>query len=166
MALTNDRFRNVLSAEVISSAANTLTFAEVQTGASLGMRLGVIVDAIDFYPTHAAINEMTQLADQIIMAWTTSDQVSDLEDEADSRILDVLRFSRHDLGTAGSGVFLALPFHRDFTPPLIVAAPKLFLAVHTGGLASAATLRSRLAFRFTPLSAQEYLEIAETFLHG
>lgn len=166
MALTDDRFRNVLSAEVISSAANTLTFAEVQTGASLGTRLGLIIDAIDFYPTKAAMLEMTTDGDAIKMAWTTSDQVTDLDDEADSRIIDLARIQRHDFGTAASAAHVVLPVHREFTPPLIVAAPKMFVAVHTAGLASAATLRSRMAFRFINLSPQEYLEIAETFLHG
>jgi len=166
MAITDDRFQNILSAEVIESAASTITFAQVQTGASLGMRLGLIIDAIDFYPTSAAIILMTTSNDKIIMAWCTSDQVTDLEDEADSRILHVVRLQRMDFGTAASGVLLKFPIHEEFTPPRILASPNLYLAVVGSGLASAITLRSRMSFRFISLSAQEYLEIAETFLHG
>lgn len=166
MALTDDRFRNVLSAEVIMSAADTLTFAEVQTGASLGMRLGLVIDAIDFYPPASGYALMTTAGDAISMAWTTSDQVTDLNDEADSRIIHPVKIVRVDFGTAASAQLTHLPMHVEFTPPIIVASPKLFLAADSNGLASALTVRSRMAFRFISLNAQEYLEIAETFLHG
>jgi len=166
MAIMDDRFQNILSAEVTTSAANVLTFAEVQTGASLGMRLGLVIDSIDMYPAQAVLAEMTTAGDRILMAWCTSDQVTDLEDEADSRVLDVIRISRLDFGTAASAQLVTVPLHREFSPPRIMASPKLFIAFNTFGLASVGILRSRLAFRFISLSAQEYLEIAETFLHG
>lgn len=165
MAITDDRFRNVLSAEVTLSAANTLTFSEVTTGASLGVRLGLIIDEIMFYPAQGGINEMTTSGDGMTFAWVTSDQVDDLNDEADSRIIYSQRIHRLDFGTAASAQLVTQPFSKEFTPPMIVATPKLHLGLVTNGLASAATLRSRLAYRFINLNAQEYLEVAETFLH-
>ena len=166
MPIQDDRFQNILPSEVVSSAANALTFAQVTTGASLGMRLGLIIDAINYMPATAALLEMTATGDRIITAWCTSDQLTDLEDEADSRILDQMIIMRHDVGTAATAFLFKTPIKHDFTPPLIMASPNLYLAVQTVGLASAATIRSRLSFRFITLSPQQYLEIAETFLHG
>lgn len=166
MALTDDRFANILHAEVTHSAANTITFTEVQTGASLGMRLGLIVDTMFFYPIPSTIALMTASNDRISMAWCTSDQVTDLQDEADSRILHVMHMVRHDMGTAAAAQLYITPLVAEFNPPLIMASPKLFLCSDSNGLASVGTVRARLGFRFISLSPQEYLEIAETFLHG
>lgn len=165
MAITDDRFRNVLTGEVTQAAANALQFAEMTTGASLGTRLGLIIDQISYYPSAAALRELVANNDRMMMAITTSDQVTDLEDEADSRILHVSQITSIVVGAVTSLTHSMTPLDYDFTPPLIVAAPRLHLAFDTNNFAAAQTCRVRIAYRFISLSPQEYLEVAETFLH-
>lgn len=163
---TDDRFQNVLTAQVLASAANVLTFAEVQTGASLGLGLGLVIDTMDFWPNNTSLAEMTAANDRIVMAWCTSDQVDDLEDPSDSRIIHAMSYARRDAGTAANALFQLTPFHHEFTPPRIVAIPRVYLATISAGLASANRVFARLGFRYIKLTDKEYLELAETFLLG
>lgn len=166
MASFDDRFQNILAAEVVQPSADALTFAQVNTGVSLGQGLGMVIDAMDFWPSSTVIKELITNTDSLDLAWTTSDQITDLQDEADSRIIDVIRLVPAVAGTAGNVNVIQLPLHREYTPPRIMASTRLFLAVDSNGFAAAGTIRSRLAFRFIKLSTAEYLEIAETFMQG
>ena len=159
-----DRFANLASAKVVQSAANTLTFVEMNTGISLGAGIGILIDQIDYYPTSAGIADMTTSGDQIDMAWTTSNVITDIQNVSDRRVIDLFSFFRFDLGTAASGALIKEPFSKQYFPPLIIAAPKLYLALASSGLAGVATLRSRLHYRYIELTDKEYLEIAETFI--
>lgn len=165
MPIVDDRFRNVLSIEVTQSAADTLTFQEVPTGVSLGQGLGIVIDEISYYPNHANIRELDADTDTLMMALTTSDQPDDIADYSDSRIVDTVALLSHVVGTAGNFQVHELPIRTEFTPPIILATPRLFLAVDTAGFGAAATARVRVAFRYVKLTPQEYLEVAETFLN-
>ena len=160
----DDRFRNVLSAEVTLSAADTLTYQELNTGTGIGQGLGMVIDAIDYYPASGAMRELDADNDSIQMAFTTSDQATNLTDMSDRRIFDAVFVFNQLIGTAGNTWPHHTPIHREFTPPLLVASPRIFFGVDTGGFASAYTFQARMAFRFIKLSAQEYLEVAETFI--
>lgn len=158
-----DRFANMASAKVVQSAANTLTFTELITGISLGTGVGMLIDQIDMIYTKETIALMTSDTDHVEAAWTVSDAPTVLGVN-DRRIIDYQQISRHDLGTAGTGILLKQPNIRQFFPPIIVAAPRIYLAMQSAGLASAGTLLSRMYFRYIDLTDKEYLEIAETFI--
>lgn len=162
-----DRFANVASIQNLQSAANTLTFASLATNMGfLGRRdqaLAMVIDEIQYSPLVANLALMSASLDQIAMALTISDQVTDLEDLTDRRLLDFHSISRLDLGTAASGIFVNLPKRKQFFPPLITAERTLFLAVDSVGLASAITTRIRILFRVETLTGAELVELSEVF---
>lgn len=163
MARSDDRFANIASAEVSTTAADALTFTEVLTGISLGVGRGIIIDEVDYYPNVAMYRELDADADSFICGWTTSNAVTDLSDVSDRRILHTFIAQGHLIGTAATLNVYHTPAVFQFFPPIIVATPRLYLACDTVGFGATALLRSRLFFRFIDLSPQEYLEIAETF---
>lgn len=163
MPLIDDRFSNIIGAQVVQSAANTDTFVEIATGVSLGQQMGIVIDEIRYYPARLALQEIVGTADQLLMALTTSSNVADFTDPGDTRILDVKSLQLTAARTAESNL-VEVPLLSSFNPPIIVAAPSLFFGVETAGFGAAATVRFRLSYRFIKLTTQEYLEVAETFL--
>lgn len=158
-----DRFANLASAVVTLSAADTLTFTELQTGIGLGQGVGILIDMIDYEVSPAMLELMTASGDQVACGWSTSDAVTDVNVN-ERRVIDYTRISRHDHGTAASGEFVLQPQRKTFIPSLVIAAPRLYLFGFSVGLASVGTIRSRIFFRYIDLTDKEYLELAETFI--
>ena len=162
-----DRFANVASIQVVQSAANTLTVASLATNMGfLGRRdqaLAMAIDEIQYSPGTVTIAEMTAGADNVEMALTNNDQVTDLQDLTDRRLLDFMSLQRQDFGTAAGGAFMELPKRKQFFPPLITAERTLYLIVNSAGLASANTMRIRILFRVETLTGAELVELAEVF---
>jgi len=161
MARADDRFANVLPVEVVMSAANTLTFAQVETGVSLGTGIGLLIDQINYYIPFGEVSELLTSADTIKMAWVNSDALTDLVAD-ERRVIDMVELSQ-TLTTSGV-IAHKSPIIHQFFPPLIRATPRMWLACVTAGFAGAATVRSRLFFRYIDLNTQEYLELAESGL--
>jgi len=162
--MSDDRFANVFTAEVTLSAANTLTFAELNFGMSLRDRMAVVIDEVYFYPNNSAMLEMTTAGDGLHMGLTISDAVTNLLDLSDRRIILAEVLFREDLGVAASGTFLRLPLKQTYSPPLIVLPTKLYFGVDTNGLASAHTFQMRMHYRTVSITQeQQLIEILESF---
>ena len=161
MARNEDRFANILMAQVVMSAANTITFKEILTGISLGMGIGMLIDQIDYHVPRATVAELLTTVDTLHIGFTVSDGLVDLS--ADDRQVIHMTELAQTLTTSGV-VQVVSPLSHQFFPPIIRAAPRLFLACNTAGFASAATVQARMYFRYIDLSTQEYLELAETGL--
>lgn len=162
--LMDDRFANVLAAEVTESAANTITFAELVTGISIAQGLGLIIDQVFWFPAAATLRQLDANTDQFTLAITSSDQVTDPADYSDRRVIAARSWTGDAVGTAATQLVYHRPQIDTYEPPVILASPRLFLCILGAGLASAGSGQVRIHFRFVKLSTQEYLEIAETFL--
>ena len=159
-----DRFANIASARVEESAPNTLTYQEILTGVSLGSGVGLLVDSVQYAPQQSTIQQLIAALDSITMGWTTSSAASLIL--SDRRVIDVLMlYSEPPLGTPASGASpIEMPIKHEFTPPIIVATPRLYLGVMGNSLTGVAYVDSRMLFRYQPLTPQEYLELAESTL--
>lgn len=162
--MAEDRFANVFTAETVMSAINTLTFSEMNFGITLRDRVAIVIDTLYFWPLHASIALMTATGDFISVALTVSDQVTNIGDLADRRILHEKSIIRHDLGTAAGGQLLYHPYETNFSPPLIALPNRLFMGVVSGGLASVATVVMRMHFRTVSITQdQQLVEVLEAF---
>lgn len=165
MPIMDDRFQNIMGVEVSQSTINTIVFQEIRTGVSLGQGLGLVIDEIRYQPTSGALRELDGSTDELIMGLTTTDSITDMTDFGDSRILDSLMIYSDIVGAVVDTKMFYMPVKHEFSPPMIMAAPTLFFGMSTGGFAAVATCRVRISFRYIKLTAQEYLEVAETFLN-
>ena len=160
-----DKYANLANATVVESAASTLTFIELLTGISLGQGMGMIIDQIDYYPGTGALEDLVAAGDFFETGWTTSNTITTLGIDNKSVIHNMRMHSEVAIGTpASAGHPVTLPKVYQFFPPIILAAPRIFLGVVGSSMAAAVTIRSRLYFRYVKLSAQEYLELAESFI--
>ena len=161
MARNEDRFANILMAKVTASSANAITFKEILTGISLGMGIGMLIDQIDYFVPKATVADLVTTSDALRIAFAVSDGLTAFE--ADDR--QVIHMTEIALTLTTSGVVaIKSPLSYQFFPPIIRAAPRLFLGVDSDGLAAAAVVYARMYFRYIDLSSQEYLELAETGL--
>lgn len=159
-----DRFANVAAVRVTETAANTLTFAEMLTGISLGQGVGMIIDQIDYSPAPSVLGDLVAAGDVIHMGITTSDDINDLSARSDRRILHQMALLALQVGTVVSLSVEKTPYVHQFFPPMIIAAPRVYLAVVGTSLAAPAVVDIRIYFRYITLTPQQYLELAESFI--
>lgn len=165
-AAIRDRFANVASIQTVQNGANILSFGSLATNMGfLGRRdqaLAMIIDEIQYNPTVAGIQLMTVAGDQLALAITDSDQVTNITDLTDRRVLDFHEVSRLASSAVGFEQ-VHLPWRKQFFPPLITAARSLFLAIDSVGLASSVTVSAKILFRVETLTGAELVELSEVF---
>ncbi len=161
MARAQDRFANLLMAKVTMSGVDTISFTEILTGVSLGAGIGMLIDQIDYFFDKAANAELVSGSDAARVGWTVSDSLTTLKFD-DRSVIHLVEISPVFTTSGFEQEVSPKPF--QFFPPIIRAAPRLFLAADTDGFAAAGTFYARMYFRYIELSTQEYLELAETGL--
>lgn len=162
--MAEDRFANIFTAEVVQTAANTLTFAELQFGITLRDRIAIAIDEVYFYVNTAALALMTTANDRMEFALSVSDQPTSLSDLSDRRILHATNINRIDMGTAASGMLIKMPLKESFAPPMIVLPNRIYVGIQSAGLASVVTLQMRMHYRTVPISRDDQLiEVLESF---
>jgi len=164
MPIQDDRFANILGATVQQGNANEEAFVEIQTGVSLAMGLGIVIDAIYYYPTSSAISELVAANDTLTMGLFTTNNISDLQDPSDQRIIDFIKLKGVQVGSVVSLSIFKTPIIHSLSPPIILAAPRLFVGMDGSGQGGAQQCAFRVHFRYAKLTTVEYLEIAETFI--
>lgn len=157
-----DRFANIANVQVDVDNA-TYNFTELLTGISLQMGMGILIDKIEYQLSSAALLDLDADGDGIQFAWCTSNTLTSIDMDKKG-VIHQGYVLRADAGTAGDHWVHEQPYTFEFTPAIIVAAPRLYLGSLGIGAVSEGILRSRLYFRYINLTAQEYLEIAETFV--
>ena len=162
-----DRFANIASIEVVESAAGTLTFAALATNMGfLGRRdqaLAMIIDELQWYPSDAGLKDLVDPADSLGLALTVSNNVTDIQDLTDRRILSLIQWTPLMVGAVVSLSLYVQPFRQQFFPPLITAERTLYLGVQGVSLAAAVTARLRILFRVETLDSAELVELSEVF---
>jgi len=162
--MAEDRFANVFNATLDMTAANAVSFAQLNFGVSLRDRIGIVIDQLFWFPGAATLGEMTTNLDRIIMAITLSDQITSIADLSDNRIIFVEELQRLDFGTAAAATVIKKPIVSEFAPPIIVLPTRMFLAMDSVGLASAGHVDLRMHYRTVSISAETQLrEVLETF---
>ena len=161
MPRSQDRYANIIMAQVTQSAANAITFKEILTGVSLGSGVGILIDQIDYFIDQTALSLLLATADTLKIGWCVSDSLTQLGFDDRSVI--------HAMGvntqfTTSGLAYEYSPKVFQFFPPIIRASARLFLCCASASLASAAVVESRMYFRYVDLSTQEYLELAESGL--
>lgn len=161
----DDRYANVAAVSVTESAANTLTFGEVDFGIGLGAGVGLLIDQIDYYFSPTNLSSVFSLDnDSLVFGLTTNNTLTDLEGEFANRSVIHMGYLMMDFVTSGMQ-FHRFPLTNQFFPPLIVGTNrgKLFLGAQGISAAAAATVKARIYFRYIRLTDREYLELAEAF---
>ena len=148
------------------SAAQVLTFVELNFGMTLRDRIAIVIDELYFYISQTVMDEMTAVSDRIAMALTVSDQVTNIfsSNLEDRRILYQTQVARADFGTAASAAHIISPLKQSFSPPMIALPNRIFFGIDTSGLASAGNCVMRMHFRTVRITQdQQLIEVLESF---
>lgn len=159
-----DMYANLASAKV-ALAANDVTGVEINLGVSLGQKKGILIDRIDYYVRDAFYT--LNAGDAVKVGWGVKgpSNYTDLEIN-DRSIIHFVGATAKNVGTPANQYPIFEPNPFEFTPPIILASPSIYLLAYTGSGSGADTYNvlSRISYRYIDLKTEEYLELAETFL--
>lgn len=157
-----DSFANVAFGVVTQSAANTMTFAQIQVAVGLFQGVAVLLHRVLWYPDAALIREIVAATDSFYFALTVSNRVAAINDATDPSIIAM----KWLIGIAANIEQQELPYVSDFSSlPMggrLIPANPLFVACHSAGAAAARTLRVQLDFTFVTLADADYLELLQS----
>jgi hypothetical protein len=161
-----DKYANLLSSEVTTLGV-TIQSTEIQTGVSLGEGQGIVIDEIDYFLGAGVLTDLEAGAAGDYMFVGLFTQVPTGANDfnpTNSRCIHVFKVIRSDFGVAANGLNVMMPIVFQFFPPMIVAAPRLYIACIASAAVSGGGVSLRSFFRYVKLSTQEYLELAESFV--
>jgi len=154
-----DRYANVGYGTVTESAANTLTFSEINTNVSIFDRVAWVIQRIEWY-FPAATRALLLAADDLLeMALCSSDKITTLGLNNPS-VIDVYRFQFGD-------VVPGMPIIRDWSMlpggGKIITPKPLFVGGKGTSIAGAGTYQCRFLFTVVELSDADALELLHAY---
>lgn len=160
-----DKFANIAYLAVVETAANTLTFAQLQIASNLmDKKYALVIERIH-YLVQPLATVFDTTGDYLNIAVTVSDRLSSISDLSQPEILDLVQLQRRDYGAAASGSIEDSVIQRDFTSlsggGILVPADRLYLGAKGSGLASATTVLARMWYSVLEIGVNEYWELIE-----
>lgn len=165
MAEKKDNYSNKAYGSVTESAANTLTFAEIQTNVEVFSKIAWILHRIEWYISATQMTKLAAADDIIQAALTSSNQITSLS-LGNPAVIDLMELALL-FSTAVAYTEVPNPRVRDFSwmpgGGIIISPRPLYLAAKGTSLATALTISARLYFTVKELSADEYLELVDFY---
>lgn len=159
-----DQFANLAIAKVVESAANTLTFAKLDTGLSFNEKVAWVISRIEYDPSGVGCANFADEADAVeygLSVYAGFTTPSPLEITA----IDYNMLIYSEVGAPTSFQFRHYPLLKDFSSMpgggIIVPPVPLYAWVKGSGLASAVTIYARIFYTVMSLSADQYWQLVE-----
>lgn len=160
-----DKFINRTQAQIIMSAANTLTFQQIRFASGIFEGVALILNRILWNPTSTSLREIVAATDTLIMALTTRNDLTTLVPSN----LSVLA-QKEVVGLGAAVESKEIPFITDYsTLPgggLLIPANPLYIGADSGGFVNPATINITLEYQWKKLSKDESIELLQTLLPG
>jgi len=115
---TKDTFANMATLHLLESAANTLTFAKLETGIALFEKMAWLIHRIEVFIQNESTAEFAATGDMLAWGLCASNMVSTLysgKTITDPSILYGQRIARLDVGTAAVAFLRVNPTIVDFS---------------------------------------------------
>lgn len=165
MGTNQDKFVNVITNSIGMSAANTLTFSEINVGLNIFDKVGLLITRVEFDIGASSMQDLDTDGDVVFTAITSSNNITSLV-PSQAEVIDQVSVIRTDGGAAANMLLTQRPFIHDFsTQPgggLLIPPKPLYMAMTSSGMTVAGAAYIRLYFIIYKLSDSEYLELLET----
>lgn len=149
----------------VESAANTLTFAEIQTNVSIMEKWAWVLHRLEWSMDLATYDEVSAVGDELDMALTTSNRITALH-ASDAAVLDIAQ-QMIVVETAVGFQRELLPLIRDFSNlpggGLIIPPRPLYVAVKGTSLANPATVWLRGYFTPIQMKGDDYYNLLDAY---
>jgi hypothetical protein len=160
-----DGFANKFYGSCTESAANTLTFNEINTGQNMFDKKAWILHRLEWDIDLAIVQALAAAGDGFTMALTSSNLINTLA-LSSPMVIDRLLYE-HQFFTAVAAQAMNTPVIRDFTGMpgggLLIAPRPLYVAAQGTSLAAAQTAEVRGYFTQIDLNAQEYVDLLDFY---
>lgn len=159
-----DAYANLAAVAVSESAADTLATTKFAFPFSIMDKVGLLISRIEYwFNTLGAMNSTT---DSQYMALLAASTVVDITAQNDPLIVDTVRLTRIDFGTAASANLYEMPVVRDFSMMpgggILVAPNPLYGALKGAGESGASSGWVRLYYTYMELSTDDYWQLVES----
>lgn len=165
MAERKDLYVNMLQQYVACSAANTLTFAEIDIGLNIFDKIGLLVNRIEYYPSSTTTQELVAATDILDMCLVQSNQIATIRID-ERAVIDHVQIVPVLVGAIVSFVQVELPYARDYANMpgggLLIAPRPLYVAIDSTGFTGAANMFVRVYFTIKKLGDSDYFELLES----
>lgn len=167
-AKRTDKFANTISVDITMSAADTLTFEEIDVGLNIFDKVGLLLHRMDAEVNAATIGFLNDNTDNFEVGLTQSNQIASMTLQ-ERAMIDKIKISMHSEGTltnektAGA---MQEPFNKDWSGlpggGLLITPRPLYLCMDSIGAAVAGFCTVRLYFTIVQLKPEEYFELLES----
>ena len=160
-----DVYGNRAFERVQTSAANTITFEQIQFGVGLFQGVAMVISRVEWFPT--SIGELLLAADRLQVALTNRDDLTSLN-ALSQNVLVLKELKCAQVGAVVSLTLNESPYVSDLsTLPgggLILPANPLYIAIDTEGYADATGVEAVLYLTIKALADAEYIELVQTIM--
>jgi len=160
-----DKYTNMIQASVTQSAANTLTFAEIDLGLTIFQKVGIIINRLEVFPGAGVWAAMPGSGDTFIYAITQSNLIASLS-PAENAVVFRYQDYVQSYGTPATVMHYTDPITSDFTNlpggGLLTTPRPLYAAVDSDSVAATPEIIFRMYFTIIELKADEYFELLES----
>lgn len=159
-----DLYTNVAFQRLTMSAANTITFQQIQFGVGLFQGVALILNRILYVLGANTLREIAAVTDYIAFGLTTSNRLTALNLATDPAIIDAKALV--GVSAAAPTSLVESPIISDFTAlpggGRLCPANPLYLVMFGTGMAAAGIMDVEIDFQFVQLTDAEYLELIQS----
>ena len=163
--MKKDLFVNRAIQRVTMSAANTLTFQQVNFAVGAFQGVALLVHRLIYHVGYTAIDEILGADDLFMVAMTTSAQIADIR-LTHIEVVDQWEMFAYISGTPANEIPTFNRIESDFTSlpggGLILPANPIYIAMSSSGLVVAGTCDVEIMFTFRELSDADYIELIQS----
>lgn len=160
-----DEYGNKAIQRITMSAADTLTFQEINFAAGVFQRIALVIHRVRYFVSNTGIGLLVTSSDCIWVAVTVTNGINDLS-MTHPEIVDLLWLQGYAAGTPAS----AQPWENGFTHDLssmpgggiIVPAMPIYLGMSSVSMGTALNCDVELSFTFKELADADYIELIQS----
>ncbi len=166
MAKMKDLFSQIGYIDVTMSAINTLTFNGLSVFSNILTPKGLIIHYIEYALGTATLQDLDTDGDQIFFGLCGDDQMAAIL-LSNAQVYDNHALTRLESAAAATNFLLdKSPIKQDFTGlpggGRLVPADRIYVYAGSGGMTVVGVVSCRFHFTLKDLSAQEYIELAQS----
>lgn len=164
MAAQKDTFANQAAVRVLETGPAAQTTTKFAFPFSIMDRIGLIISRIEYwFPSFVSLNSANDI---VYCGLVTNATITDLANQSDPLIIDIMSVTRTDIGTAASGALTVAPIIKDFSAlpggGLLVAPSPLYAIIQGVGTTPAIEAYVKLFYTYMEMKPDEYWQLVES----